>query len=212
MGKRVTPRQAVKVLGKAIKKDHRDSDFNAAADEMVKRARGRLEEEGEAPKYLPIDREESPELYAQLARLIDKYHEELAQARIVLAWHYGWKPDKDGRLTLGKCRKLTELDQRLADFDFVVILNADVWPELNEPQREAILDHELCHAAPALDEEGEQKEDSTGRKCWRVRRHDVEEFSEIVTRHGLYTSELEKLGKAILKRKDAPLFAEAEKA
>ncbi|MEO7272059.1 MAG: hypothetical protein ABI211_08640, partial [Vicinamibacterales bacterium] len=54
-------------------------------------------------------------LYALLADLIELHHEDLyrTDARIALAWCTSWKPDVDGRVTLGKCKKASDLDREL---------------------------------------------------------------------------------------------------
>src|SRR3954471_18160052 len=101
-------------------------------------------------------------LYERLHIILDRDHEELsnAGARVALAWHMGIKPDVDGRLVLGKCRKATDLDRELAPYDFVILLNRDWWfhPRTTDAHRDAVLDHELCHAAIAFDKEtGEPK-------------------------------------------------------
>jgi hypothetical protein len=47
--------------------------------------------------------------------IVDAHHEDLSKtnARIALAWQLGLKPDVDGRLVLGRCRKATDLDREL---------------------------------------------------------------------------------------------------
>lgn len=164
-------------------------------------------------RYDLIDPEERPDLYDMLRDLVVQHHDEIAEASIVLAWCYGWNSDVDGRLVLGKCKKVTELDHRLHGRDFVIILNADAWKELDDRQRRALIDHELCHAAPSLDPDtGDQKEDDSGRKLWRLRKHDIEEFSSIVERYGLYKADLASFAEAANRRRSAPLFADQEVA
>ena len=125
-------------------------------------------------------------MYAMLRELVAEHHEEILEARIALAWCTSWKRDVDGRITLGKCRRASDLDRELAAFDFVILLSKDFWQsERVEPhQRRALLDHELCHAAVKYDKQGEPVEDERGRPVFRTRRHDVEEFAEIVGRYG----------------------------
>jgi hypothetical protein len=146
-------------------------------------------------------------LYPMMDELIGLYHEELAQARIALAWNLSWKPDVDGRVTLGKCKKASDLDRELAAYDFVIILRQEFFEdaEVTDAQRRALLDHELCHAAPKLDEDGEQLEDEKGRKVWRTRKHDIEEFEQIVARHGCYKRDLERFAAALKQSKQGKL-------
>jgi hypothetical protein len=138
-------------------------------------------------------------MYAMLRELIDNYHAELRSARIALAWNLSWKPDVDGRVTLGKCKKASDLDRELYQFDFVIMLQYEFWQdaEVTDEQRRALLDHELSHAAPKMGDDGEQVEDERGRKVWRMRKHDIEEFSAVVQRHGTYKRDLEHFAQAL---------------
>ena len=52
--------------------------------------------------------------------------------------------------------------------------------------------------------------DTKQRPVWRVRGHDVEEFEEIVARHGVWKRDLERFAEAIAKRKKSPLFSGPE--
>jgi hypothetical protein len=141
-------------------------------------------------------------LYERLYTIIDTHHEEISHAsvRVALAWAKSWKPDVDGRLTLGKCKKATDLDRELAPFDFVILLNRDWWlhPRTTEAQRAAVLDHECCHMAIAIDKEtGEPLYDDRGRNVFRIRKHSIEEFTEIVDRHGIYKNDVESFASAV---------------
>jgi hypothetical protein len=133
-------------------------------------------------------------LYARLDGILERHHEDLWNhgARIALAWAKAWKPDVDGRWILGKCKKATDLDRELAPFDFVILLNREFWqnPRVTDVQRDALLDHECCHGAIVRDQRGEPREDEAGRVVFRIRKHDVEEFRDVVARHGLYKADL----------------------
>jgi hypothetical protein len=143
---------------------------------------------------IPQDGEIGQPRYERLFAIVDAHHEDLSKtnARIALAWQLGLKPDVDGRLVLGRCRKATDLDRELAPFDFVILLNRDFWQnaKVTNEQRNALLDHELCHAAVAYDTDGDLKRDDRGRYVFRVRKHDLEEFRDVVARHGLYKNDL----------------------
>lgn len=156
------------------------------------------------------DKGEVRQCYAIMDRLIGQYHPHLASAEIALAWQIGNKPNPDGILRLGQCRKASDLDRELHEYDFVILLNHEAWnaAEWTVQQMEALLDHELCHAQVAKDPEtGEDKEDSRGRPVWRIRKHDVEEFTEIVQRHGLWVSHLETFAREAMARvKEGELF------
>ena len=138
-------------------------------------------------------------LYRLLRELVTAHHPELLGAQIALAWCTSWKPDVDGIVTLGKCKKASDLDRELAAYDFIVLLREAFWtdPLVTDTQRRALLDHELCHASVKLDEHGEPVEDERGRVVYRIRKHDLEEFTAIVERYGMYTRDLETFATAL---------------
>jgi hypothetical protein len=78
---------------------------------------------------------------------------------------------------------------------------------LDEKKRLAILDHELCHAQVVEDEEGNTATDHDGRPKWRVRKHDLEEFREIVARHGIYKQDILEFCKTAMERMGQPLLS-----
>src|SRR5688572_23103082 len=99
------------------------------------------------PKYRIVadDTIEGKEIRALIKERVKTVHDNLREARIEPAWMIGKKPDKDGRIVLGKMKKVGELDRELHGFDAILILNAEHWKLLNEAQRKALIDHELCH-------------------------------------------------------------------
>jgi hypothetical protein len=151
-------------------------------------------------------------MYALLKRLVRTHHDDLEPAKIALAWHAGWKADVDGRRKLGMLKKCSDLDREFRPFDFVVILNRPWWesPGVTDAQREALLDHELCHGARKADTNGEPMEDERGRPVFRLVKHDIEEFAAVVRRHGCYKKDLEHFSTA-LRESQPNLFAEPEK-
>ena len=74
------------------------------------------------------------------------------------------------------------------DSFFLIQLVAPIWNELSEPQQIAVLDHELCHI---------ELDDETG--FINLRKHSIEEFPEIVERHGAYHDGLVIFGHALSK-------------
>jgi hypothetical protein len=163
-----------------------------------------MRKRAKAPKaitYQLIGREDelTSGMYDLLDRLVAEHHEELERgcARIVLAWCTSWKPDVDGRVTIGKCKKASDLDRELAPFDFVILLSKHFWLGASETQRAALIDHELMHAAVKYDDAGEPVIDARGRTVFRTRKHDLEEFADVVARHGCYKRDLEHFARAL---------------
>lgn len=143
-------------------------------------------------------------MYDLLDALLAEQHSDrdLGEVRIALAWNTSWKPDVDGRVTLGKCKKATDLDRELAPFDFVILLRKEFWQDLRvtDHQRAALLDHELMHAAVSYDAEtGDPVVDARGRMVYRIRKHDIEEFADIVARYGCYKRDLEGFAAALVR-------------
>ena len=151
-----------------------------------------------AKNHKRIKKEDHPAIHQAVADLIEKFHPTLITARIALVWRYGWRPDKHGSLTLGKCRKASDYDLAFASYDFVILLGFESWVKMDNSQRLALLDHELAHAY------GEEKDD--GSMNWSIRKHDLEEFREIVERHGMYKSDLEDFIKAGMRQPEPGLL------
>jgi putative metallopeptidase len=158
-------------------------------------------------ELIPRESEIGTPMYWLLDELIEAHHDDLTEARIALAWCTSWKPDVDGHVTIGKCMKASDLHRELAAFDVIVLLSRAFWRDarVTSLQRRALLDHELCHAALKYDKAGEPMEDERGRRVYRTRRHDIEEFTCIVERYGTYKSDLEAFAKAL--RIAPPVFA-----
>lgn len=145
-----------------------------------------------------------------LDQLVRDHHPDLIDAGIALMWRFGLKPDSDGKITLGTCQKVTDKMKELAsaDYAFVITLNHTFWTalETSDQQRAALLDHELCHAVLCKDEDGESIFDDRGRPTYRIRKHDIEEFSAIVARHGCYKSDLEAFAQALASAPKGPML------
>ena len=150
-----------------------------------------------------MDNGHEPEPYKILHVVREQWHQDLDGAKIALAWRKRLKSDKDGHLMLGKCVKGSDLQRELAPYDFVILLNREVWQDsmFTLEKKTALLDHELCHAARVHDKLGLPASDEYGRSVWRTRKHDIEEFREIVERHGCYKKDLEAFAAALLKNR-----------
>lgn len=166
-----------------------------------------------APKPKKINFELIPpeskhESYRLMEQLRAKYHNHLNPARIAIAWRKSLKPNVDGQLVLGKCIKASDLQREAAPFDFIILLNREIWNDIdfNQKKKLALLDHELCHAEIVLDKMLEPKYDERGRNIWRIRKHDIEEFKAVVERHGCYKKDLENFAKALIAKKEPPIL------
>lgn len=121
--------------------------------------------------------EASPELLRLAQELITKYHPHLLEARVGFVFRETAQRT-NGKEVLGAAQKMTEkLQVAGLDLDFIIWVSAADWTKMTIIQKQALLDHELCHC---LYEDGEA----------RIRPHDFEEFKEVIERWGLWHSSL----------------------
>ncbi len=143
-----------------------------------------------------IIRERNKELEKLGKLLIARHHMYLAAARIAFVLKRMSEATKkrkksgdiklrDGKkLVIAKVAKLGPVTTVLSDYDFVIEVNERWWKPLTEKEREAVMDHELAHCG----------RDSRG---WYIKEHDVQEFKEILERHGFYLADLREFAKAV---------------
>ena len=134
------------------------------------------------------------EPYKILDRLIKEVSDfaPLKKAAFCIAWKSGWRCDKDGILKRAQIRKASEVEREVyGEFDFVLLLHKELWQSssFKGEAREMDVFHELCHAAPDIDDAtGEQRVDERDRLCWRLRKHPIQEFPAVIDRYGLEAS------------------------
>jgi hypothetical protein len=134
----------------------------------------------------------APEVKKIADELIPKHHEALNRTDVTIRYVFREPAAKShGRLVYGKARKVGGLsaylvglehadrleDDEPVDF-FVIEIARDLWIGQTEAQRKALVDHELSHLDVELDDNGDRK--------LVMRGHDLEEFTDVVKRHGLW--------------------------
>jgi hypothetical protein len=67
------------------------------------------------------------EPYQLLDRAQTKWHPHLNHAAIALAWRKNWEPDQDGRVILGQCKKVGDLEKEFHDYVVELLEAADFW-------------------------------------------------------------------------------------
>lgn len=147
-------------------------------------------------------------IHDMIATIVVEHHPDLAEATIAVAWHLSRKPDKDGRMQLGSTKLVGNLERELMEHDFIVVLVKEFWddPNVTDDQRRALLDHQLSRVARVIDEGGEPIEDERERKRYRLVKPDLQEFSAVVKRHGMYRKEIEKFYQSLQSSKQGKLF------
>lgn len=111
-------------------------------------------------------------------RIRNWYHKaRLRGARIALLARPN-APRSGGKLTLGACSLWPAKFRPLGEYDFLIWFALDEWDKMPQGRRDALADHELCHAWW----------DAGARKA-SLRPHDITEFYEVWRRHGPYMPE-----------------------
>jgi predicted metallopeptidase len=134
--------------------------------------------------------------------LIVKTHKHLADADFIVLFRdkakkiQGTEAFASVYLVKGKYRMLLNAD-------FILELAWDLWEQLNIKQRQAVIDHELCHCA--IHQKYVTKEDhDTGKKTkelvndvdedgtpkYFLKPHDFQEFVSIIRQYGAWNDEI----------------------
>lgn len=123
------------------------------------------------------------EVLALANELIEAHHEHLLNKNIGILFRTEAASSGD-KTVLGQASKVSDkinalfsIEERL---DFLIWLAEDWWTDATDKQRRWLLDHELCHCG----------------RDGKLRSHDVEEFIEIVERHGLLEMSMRSLVRA----------------
>lgn len=143
---------------------------------------------GKKTESVPVqyDRAESVEEIAK--KLIREHHTELVNTKI--AYLYKNRPIKArGREVIAFVSTCSGIVKAISEVDVVMIVSYPAFQPLSDSHKLAVIDHELTHLLI--------EEDSAGAPKVRMLAHDVEEFSAIIERHGLYQEDLVRLGRVI---------------
>ena len=134
---------------------------------------------------------EVADIAADLIRTVEQ-HKPLADVRIEYVWRDKASKSK-GRTTLATARRIGGLNAFLLNGEdgplYCIEVAADTWGKLTDPQRRALVDHEMCHF--------HVDEDPEGVPVLSMRGHDLEEFAAIVERHGMWKSDVASFGSVI---------------
>lgn len=171
-----------------------------------------------------IQRSDEVESVAQI--LLAKYHAHLAEANVLYLFTDATRKKCD-RVRLGSAAKMGSLQRFLSSGnesvlsgpDFLMLIDSNIWPMLTEPQQRALVDHELCHMSVQVKngEEGwirlPENADKGDFAEWKysIRGHDLEEFNEILERHGFWRDdEAERKVKKVVLQMPLPALSSRE--
>jgi len=170
---------------------------------------------------MPTEYTEAKEVQAVAAEVIRAHHRHLIGERIEYVFR-SKHAKKAGKVVLGTARLVQGLNAFLAaptdeeqdvfsgdagETFFVMEIAKDTWKELDEKQRVALVDHELCH----MWVEDEVDDDGNEKRVFKILAHDVEEFTPIINRHGLWKPDLEAFGTVAANKLQASLDIEIPK-
>lgn len=106
--------------------------------------------------------------------------DEARNAKIVYLFNVGEKSDCAGKIqSPGGTWKF------LSNYDYVLWVHKHTWNDLSEKQRKALVYHELCHISHTAKKDGSVE--------FKLKKHDLEEFLDVVKNFGYWTPVLEEL-------------------
>lgn len=102
----------------------------------------------------------------------------IKDSRVKITYLESDSTKKDGRerLVLGECEKVAAKNRWAIPSDFTITLFRNNLVGLSEEQIRIVLFHELLHVGIELGADGEE--------AYSVRKHDLEDFKEIIDRYG----------------------------
>lgn len=137
----------------------------------------------------------APEVERYGKKLVKKYHAHLDNYDIVYLF-VDKASKKNKHVVMAKAGLAPLFSRILADVGkgpachFVMIVAKPEWQGLDEKQREALVDHELCHMG--LNKDGDPT----------LLQHDIQEFNAIIERHGLWYQDIKETSTVMKKAEE----------
>ncbi len=78
----------------------------------------------------------------------------------------------------GRCIKTSKELRFFSGKDYLIEMSGELWDSLDDSVRYVLMQHELMHILPIMN-------DKTGEWKFELRRHDIEDFSSIIKKHGI---------------------------
>ena len=145
---------------------------------------------GKSTEAIPLQFEPCGEDIKKLMhRLVSTRHPDLVNCKIMPVWKNREMKNK-GSTVAAKIQKLNDCIRSFADYHFIIVISSPTWQRLNDTQRMAVLDHEMCHVFY-------DDEDKAGNPTYSLISHDVEDFAQIIQLYGLYHNGLVEFGNAV---------------
>jgi hypothetical protein len=138
--------------------------------------------EAKKDKNAPAFEEAIQEVKDLAKQVMGKYHPDLINVRVMYLFSLKARRSK-GKIVLAWIQRPNKLLQYLSgEVDYFLFIDKKAWEIAKPEEREALLDHEFCHAVV--------DEDKEGNPVFKLRDHDFHEFTDIVERWGGWTQDL----------------------
>ena len=121
--------------------------------------------------------------------IINKYHPELLKFNIAFVMKSEEKFKKKPYQKWAQASKIPAKLSAFLEYDFLIWIQEEIWEDLTDEQKRALIDHELSHCG--------EHENSNGGVYPALIPHDFEEFSGVIKRYGLWRPSLVDMGKAV---------------
>lgn len=130
------------------------------------------------------------ELEELAAQVIKERRPELSMLSICYLFR-GEAAVSNDKVVAGMCIKVDDRNWTIHKHDFLIEIAKDVWDEASDLFRDAIMDHELGHCGIRMEGPNEPRiDEKTGRLRVYIIPHDIEEFADVLERHGDYHAAL----------------------
>lgn len=132
----------------------------------------------------------SEDVIHRVARLREKYYPELEGVTITCLFVFSDENEQvlthQGYPALATVKKTSTRDRAAGLADAIIVVDRYAYSTMTGRQSDALLDHELYHLEPVLDETGTVAADAIGRPKLTMRLHDRQYgwFDKIAERHG----------------------------
>lgn len=137
---------------------------------------------------------EAPDVAEVASSLINSIPEHSALRGVKIAYLFTDKKQKDGATDKidWAYAKLVPKELRASDDSmpwFIIVVNQYVWQELDETERKALIDHELCHCQIKINKDGYRMPS--------MKNHDYSDFGGVIARYGAWSPSLKEWSKHI---------------
>jgi predicted metallopeptidase len=130
---------------------------------------------GTKPTKKKVERtfEKSDELQKLAERVIKEQNLDVSKAKIEYLLVY----PNVSKTVAGRCIRTGRELKFYSDKDYLIEMSGELWDNLEESVRYVLMQHEIMHVLPVENEK-------TGDMQYKIRAHDVEDFSKIIKTHG----------------------------